>query len=295
MKAIDSFHRFFFDHPLDHVSGIQLVEFMSQVTRSMQRVQNKSNGQFFSTIQVSYDSFCLKETTTTNNIAEKVTSDQLNSYTGVIKQGGQKITNAVFEFSKTPLTTRKQKLKPNKKYKAVKPCPRSWVNKNSSENVLISKVVMFEEHVGVWLLPSKDLDVLGDKNSKTIDLVYLMETCRQSSRVFHRFLMTEQLNQKQSVLPPIKGMMAILKSMKISLSRPIGKTESVFLECINVPSVRIGRNHLFCGKTIIQVQNQIVGSFEMKSLLLDQAIYKNWRDDGVSAVFQTETFSTENS
>jgi hypothetical protein len=69
--VVDETHPYFFDHPLDHVTGVHLIEGMLQLVE----VSEGSADRYVRTIRVTFPRFCEKDRATTLEIAPTVEGD----------------------------------------------------------------------------------------------------------------------------------------------------------------------------------------------------------------------------
>ncbi|MDQ1265996.1 MAG: hypothetical protein QG635_1148, partial [Bacteroidota bacterium] len=238
--VIDEGHSFFFDHSLDHISGMQITEAMNEVVKTAYLYKYRlmpDNPIFIKEIDVSFNSFCKKNIESLVRLTQEVKEEnEKNIYFQTeILQENDIVAKGKYILSQEPVNTIRipkghEGREGNEDHGClnhIEPCDKKIVNKNNPENVLISHVLRDEKskEIGCWLLFSNKHRFFGDFAGAYVDSIVLLEACRQSFRAFTEYL------QEQKEIEPIYNskIMGILKSHNIVLARLISKDEQIYL------------------------------------------------------------------
>ncbi|WP_152827040.1 AfsA-related hotdog domain-containing protein [Fertoeibacter niger] len=222
---VDKAHPFFFDHPLDHVPGLLLLE------AAVQAAQNRAQKPcFVSMIKAEF----IQYTTFDTPILVETQDDAVNGQPICRVEISQNGTpRARCDVQLTPLVSPMPRPHPalHRAERALPPCASQPLNKLRPENVLISTPVITDTFVEARLLPMSRSCLLAE-TVKTVHPLYLLEAFMQVQRY---------LNATQEGDRRIRD---ILTGVSIMQTAPLADlSEGVYLRSARefVPS---GRSHM---------------------------------------------------
>ncbi|WP_054749717.1 AfsA-related hotdog domain-containing protein [Ruminiclostridium josui] len=269
---IDETHPFFFDHELDHVSGMQLLEGMSQLTRAGFLYSSGTSPLtplFIPEINVSYHGYCVKEEESWAKATLIKSNNAGYHFSAEIIQNNTKTASGKFTILENRFKyehTEDSDLTPAGEFA---PCNQLIVNKQNPLNVLISDVINENGDIGCYFIFQPDNPYFNDFKGEYIDSVVLAEACRQSFRAFgYYFSSQNQPTSSENLIP-------VLKSIKIKIKRPLHKKERIFLKKSKYDVINVGNNSILELKGIITSNDLKQGSFEIQSLLLEESYISN--------------------
>lgn len=272
--VVDERHPFFFDHPLDHVSGLHLAEAMGQIAKTGQLLSlGLESGEplFVSEIRLAFHDYCDK----TNKAIVRAAAEPgreagapLAHYMAEIVQEGRIAATGTYiimpGYAVEPIAQPEELVD----IFPAEPAHPEIVNKHSPVNVLISRAESTEEKGSLKcrLCIHPENSYFNDQPGPWLDTIVLLEACRQSLRVFaHAW---HEPGDKQPA-----GLLPVLKSMHIKLEHPIVRTADVSLESEPFETLQVGDNHILEMKGRIRVGGMEMGSYEIQSLLLTEAFF----------------------
>jgi polyketide synthase PksN len=281
---VDETNPFFFDHPLDHIPGLQLIAAMSELTKNGYLSQHNLEPQtplFISEIAIKFHNYCKKQFDTDIKAAVVPQTKKNNPlfFQSEVIQKNKIIANGNFTITKCP--TKKIANSARARNRLINPieigaCDQRIVNKNNALNVFISDKITGNDpqDIGFYLFPQPNNQFFQDFPGEFIDTVVLLEACRQTSRAFGYFLSEKGNSQAGSL-----GLIPILKSVNIKLKRPIYKQEQVFFKKANLDLINIGSNIMLEVKGIIIIDSSEIGFYEITSMILTTDFVANMEPD----------------
>ncbi|WP_315730367.1 MULTISPECIES: polyketide synthase dehydratase domain-containing protein, partial [unclassified Bradyrhizobium] len=275
--VVDETHPFFFDHPLDHVSGVHLIEAVNQICRVANSLEGGRN-LALTAAKFAFNSFCEKNIPTAVQVSLEGVQDDTRNYSCLATQGSRKLLTGHCSFSSI-----KESELSNPKF-AVQNyplCGKAVVNKTHEQNVFISELSTRAGGIGCWLRPVGDNRTFNcARKDRLIDAAYLIEACRQSAKLFAgRSGENDPLCNAPAASGPREAL-GVLKSIEISMRRPVGIRDAVFLAPGESTVTTAGNNSLVDSRCNLFVDDVQIGSFEMRALLLSAKTYANWRVAG---------------
>jgi len=248
-------HMFFFDHPLDHVSGLHLIEAMLQaVAVDYQRSggAKSAHNLFFSEINVEFINICPKiedvriEATVlpfrdfddaTKLYSLSVLSDRQVYCTGSIRVGqvdGRATDDSASEAG------------------FEKACRPDSVNKNNPDNVLVSEADSDSGAYRFHVRPLTTHPYFSDPKGAFTPTIYLLEAFRQTQRYIDIHFSDAKNREKNS----------LLTQLGIRMSVPVSRKTAVMMHAwqeISQPKDS-ERKHVFInGRARIRAGQQDVG------------------------------------
>jgi hypothetical protein len=271
---VDETHPFFFDHPLDHVSGVHLIEAVNQICH----VANRLEGGRYEALTVAkfaFNSFCEKTTHATVKVSLEGTQDETRNYSCLVTQDGRDLLTGRCSFSSI---AEFDALEPKIAVPNYSLCDKMIVNKADEQNVFISELTTQAGKMGCWLRPASENRTFNcAQKDLLIDTVYLIEACRQSARLFGDRATENNSLSKNSTVSETGEIVGVLKSIEISMCRPVGIREAVFLTPGELTMISAGANKLVDSRCNLFVDDVQIGSFDMRVLILSANTYANWR------------------
>jgi polyketide synthase PksN len=286
---VDEGHPFFFDHPLDHISGMQLVESMIQMCSLACQYAFGRDGEiaYLMNSKVSFRNFCKKDQPSMLlAVAGEGKNDDkvLHYYSGEILQNGKPVASGLFGFQSLNVDERCQDGQPDTgmvtEMPDMVPCAADIINKTRPENVIISQVENAEMGMGCWMLPLRKHAFFSDHAYGLLHGAQILEACRQSLRAVEYSM---RKKQKQNLAFSHEGKMALLHDMSMSLKRPLRSRDVVFIKSMDPVITKVGNNILMRHETVLLVEGEDVGSCKVSAMVLEKEMYNGWRDDGISA------------
>ncbi|MFH0958134.1 MAG: AfsA-related hotdog domain-containing protein, partial [Pseudomonadota bacterium] len=289
---VDEDHPFYFDHPLDHVSGLQLIDAMNQLCLSGIFLANPdidASTLNMTKARISFDKFCKKTETAFVNCRQLPNLNQRQKYQCTVAQSGTRLTQAEFEFiSSIPWVIPGGNALGTEE---LIPCAKDIVNKVNADNVFITAAKQQDDWIYCQLLPLRETVIFSDRqNQKHLDAVHLIEASRQSLRAIE-YLIRKKVGNTGQERSNNNSTMGILKAVELFLERPVCSEEPVLFKTQTnfVSSYKVGSNMLIVSRIVIAASGQPIGHFEIKILLMDQTVYKRMRDDGVASLLQAKS------
>lgn len=168
---VDRAHPFFFDHPLDHVPGLLLLEAGVQAAHRQARSRC-----FVSSVDADFLNYTLFDRAVDLRTTMAGALGRLVCRTELVQDC---ILRARVEVTLTeigPLDPPHARGKTD-----LRPCPGGHLNKARPENVLITTPVLERDHVGATLLPLSRHCLFSD-SAEVVHPLYLLEAFMQVQR-----------------------------------------------------------------------------------------------------------------
>lgn len=166
---VDRDHPFFFDHPLDHIPGLLLIEGGVQFAQ-----RAAAPGQFVNRIEARFLKYALFDTPVVlNGAATQPGETQVT----LVQNGRLRATIATSTQVLTrPIAPGDQQATPE-----LIPCDGPVLNKERAENILISTPEQSGSEISTWILPGTGDCLLTDSDA-TIHPLHLLESFMQMQR-----------------------------------------------------------------------------------------------------------------
>jgi hypothetical protein len=266
-------HQFFFDHPLDHVSGVHQLEAMIQAVTTAHHTigsQDKNTPVYLKDIHVDYKYVCPK-----TGIAQiavhpvEFTEGCSNSelYTAHISNGKKNYCNAFFKLQPvdSDLESIPSKTAPSENCKFTA-CEKSNVNKSETMNVFISDPISSAgqmEGMIFDLRPLGDHPYFSDYPGNHVPSIYFLEAFRQTLRYL-------QMMQPDAASKTAESSVNLLLSLTLSLNRIVGRHEAVQIKIDQVQPKSVGRNLLVTATGRIMQDQLTLGFCKNRNMVLTQ-------------------------
>jgi hypothetical protein len=223
--VIDQSHSFFFDHPLDHVPGLLLVEAMNQLAEhEAYRASANAGALHTMSAEVTFSKFCVfGPQTSIIGDAQDADGRRIRAR---VEQAGVINCKGTFEYESYEIPAsqiRKQQAAFDEAAEqlSLTPCPKELVNKFDEANVMIDTPVRIGSTLNANVLPPHPRNVLVDNRYGLLPAVYLLEAYMQTQRYLNKLFM----RQNETI-----RMRDTLCGVSIRLLRPIRREERVRIE-----------------------------------------------------------------
>lgn len=261
---IDEEHPLFFDHPLDHVSGLHLAESMCQLARATELFTEHQEPRvpvFLKKLRFDFLSGCAKASARVS-----VRRDGLNkhSYRGAVVQNDAVSANGELVFDTFPDLDWSALSRPLETRRIRK----GRVNKSHAENVLLADFNADEDRFHAHLSVSPKADFYCDFVGPALDSIVILEAVRQMMRAI-------STRQKQASLKTMAGW---LKHMEVTLDRPVAFGESLKIVADTNSSFAVG------GAALLAVQGTLasadsttpIGTFSVAGTAVSADLLQVW-------------------
>jgi hypothetical protein len=257
--VIDQSHPFFFDHPLDHIPGLLLIEAMNQLAEH-EAYRASANAGALHTIsaEVTFSKFCVFGPHT-SIIADA--QDAGRRIRARVEQAGVINCKGRFEFEsyEIPISQiRKQQAAFNESagQLSLAPCPKQLVNKFDEANVIIDMPIRNGSTLNANVLPPHPRNVLVENRYGLLPAVYLLEAYMQTQRYLNKVFM----RQNETI-----RMRDTLCDVSIRLLRPVRREEGVRIEH-TIAENGVPKTGLRLQRGALYVARECIGECNVKTL-----------------------------
>jgi A-factor biosynthesis hotdog domain len=255
---VDEHHPYFFDHPLDHVPGILILEGILQLLETA-----LPEGHFVCGIRLQFKQFCEKTSPTLIRLRAEPAGG--HRYAVQVTQDGVEAAHCEAEIAPQPAA--RQATVPAPRSAKPRPDPR-YVHKFDAENVLITEL---EDTVpGVRcacdLLPPPGGHVLNEGGVDSWPLLYVFEATRQF------VMMVAHLREEVPLDMPMN-----LVSIRLRLDQPAPRGEFLHFECARQPVKRIGRMIMADIAVELHAPWGRIGESSIQAQVVDEETYRRQR------------------
>jgi 3-oxoacyl-(acyl-carrier-protein) synthase len=283
-------HPFFFDHPLDHVSGLHLGAAMSEavkVAHLYRRGLPADTAFFIAEVELDFLDICAKydDILIRVTLDESVDADAAHSlYRAVVMQSARAMVRGAYVVQHLGAPEQSSRIAASLP-DSVMPADCKDVNKLNVANVLLSRLhgvpASGEKSTaipGCWLVPQSDSSFFTDFPGGVIDTLVLAEAARQCLRIFAS---TQPGNNPGENTAHRADNVDLLKTLKLQLTRPVFWSEAVYLELSLYDTLEIGSATRLQIDGRFLVAGQEVGRFLSTGLSLGAALHREWNQMGI--------------
>ncbi len=262
--VINETHPLFFDHPLDHVSGLHLAEAICQLTRATELCQNHHDPRaavFIRHLRFDFPAICAKQPAEVSVRPDPV---RPLGYRGEVRQAGVVVAQGQLVFASLdglPNAPPPDNAIPRRLRKGR-------VNKTHADNVLLAGLTRDEVRLRARLSVAPKAGFYNDFVGPALDGIVLLEAVRQVMRA----ISTEE------AVTGDKSRLGLLRQLEVALDRPIRKDESVEFSAGADGSMVVG------GAALLSVQGDIlapgtgqrIGRFSTSATQITQELQRAW-------------------
>src|SRR5262249_53866024 len=222
---VDESHPYFFDHPLDHVPGILILEGTLQLVELL-----VPDNPYVASLDLSFKRFCEKDRPTILT-ARPISGDTGMAYRIQVSQDGVQAAVCDLGFASIPRLLGRSLGEPPGCPARATPDPR-YLHKHRPENVLVTELeeAMPGQRYCCDMLPPPGGHILDQGGTGDYSLLYLLETTRQF------VMLLAHLIEKIPLGMPIN-----LASIRVSLTEPVPRGDRLRLFCSPQPIQRLGQ------------------------------------------------------
>jgi acyl transferase domain-containing protein/NADP-dependent 3-hydroxy acid dehydrogenase YdfG len=269
--VVDQSHPFLFDHPLDHISGLHLGAAMSEAVKvaHMHRYGlAPETAVCVSTLALDFVEVCRKQP---EALVQVVATSAHDEYTASVSQEGRVMVRASFTVhGGAPRPSGASAPPPG-----LRPASPHTLNKRNEANVLLSEVQGGADRPGCWLLAPGVASFVTDFPGRMIDSVVLAEAARQGLRLFS----ATGPGQPEPAARRV-AQVDLLKTLEVSLQRPLYWDEGVYLELLACDRFEVGSAARLRIDGAFLVAGAQVGRFSASALSLSPALHQQWDPSG---------------
>lgn len=262
--VIDETHPLFFDHPLDHVSGLHLAEAICQLTRATELCQNHHDPRatvFLRQLRFDFPAICAKQQA---EVSVRPDPARPLGYRGEVRQAGVVVAQGQLVFASLdglPDAPLPDNAMPRRLRKGR-------VNKTHAENVLLAGLARKEGRLRTRLSVAPKAGFFNDFVGPALDGIVLLEAVRQVMRA----ISTEEAATGD------KSRLGLLRQLEVTLDRPIRKDEAVEFSADTEGSMVVGGAALLSvqGEILAPGDGQRIGRFSTSATQITQELQRAW-------------------
>lgn len=262
--VIDETHPLFFDHQLDHVSGLQLAEAICQLTRATELCHNHHDPQaavFIRQLRFDFPAICAKQPA---EVSVRPDPARPLGYRGEVRQAGVVVAQGQLVFGSMdglPDASPPDNAMPRRLRKGR-------VNKTHADNVLLAGLAREEGRLRALLSVAPKAGFYNDFVGPSLDGIVLLEAVRQVMRA----ISTEEATTGD------KSRLGLLRQLEVTLNRPIRRDEAVEFSAGTEGSMVVG------GAALLSVQGDIlapgtgqrIGRFSTLATQITEELQRAW-------------------
>jgi len=265
--VIDESHPLFFDHPLDHVSGLHLAEGISQLVRADVLCRDGADPVdpvFLRRMKFEFPSFCQKAETQIT--AQRLSKNAAHDYHGEAVQNGILVARGHLWVGEIPYES--NPTQPSSKGRRVS---RQRVNKNLAENVLLSDLKYDGMSASALLSVAKAAGFYNDFNGPFRDTIVVLEAVRQLMRSYG----TRSTSKAESY-----GSVSFLRDVSVQLDRPVYTNETVAFKASADDSIAVGDAAVLTvsGQILEAVSGREIGQFSTSAATIPRQLKDAWEE-----------------
>lgn len=262
---IDESHPLFFDHPLDHVSGLHLSEAISQLVRADVLCRDGADPRdpvFLRRMKFEFPNFCQKAATQIT--AQRLSTTTGYDYHGEAVQNGKTVARGRLSVGDIPSAFTPPEPAPKGRRVA-----RQRVNKHLAENVLLSDLKYDGMAATALLSVAKAAGFYNDFNGPLRDSIVLLEAVRQ--------LMRSYATRSAGKVARSDGV-TFLRDVSVKLDRPVYTSETVAFKASADDSIAVGSAAVLIvsGQILEAVSGREIGEFSTSAATIPQQLKDTW-------------------
>ena len=269
--VVDQTHPFFFDHPLDHVSGLHLAEAMAATAKAAflaGRGLPTETPLFLSELSLAFPAMCALEPAALVEARCAAPQEPAALFLARVEQKDLAVAEATLRLEALPAGAVVSTLHTA----SPQAISQEAVNKTRAENVLLSA-------------PRKDADGrlcfalllpgmrtwATDFPGNAVDTVVLAEAVRQTLRA------SVFAGGGKAGEPAPAGTVGILRGIEVRLTRPLQRTEATELVLDELENMAVGATRHVRTAGRILVSGTEAGTFSASALAVSGAVHQAWR------------------
>ncbi|MFN0104692.1 MAG: beta-ketoacyl synthase N-terminal-like domain-containing protein [Bryobacteraceae bacterium] len=254
---VDENHPYFFDHPLDHVPGILMLEGILQLAEL-----NMGAGEYLQSIDLKFRKFCEKD----RPAEMRARPSGPRASTIEVEQDGAVLATCGVETAPIPadIALPRHDTGPG----LVRFGDPRMLHKRDPENVLVTEYspVRGRDAFQCDLLPPADGHILSEGTARHLSMLYILETARQFIMLLAHVHEGIPLDQPMNLI-----------RIKVWQNRPIPRQARLRFECAKQPVQRIGGMVLAELELTLKSGGHTLGGARIKSQVVDKETYLQQR------------------
>jgi hypothetical protein len=254
--VVDEGHPYFFDHPLDHVSGILMVEGMLQSVEAADVTRDT----YLRHLRLTFPRFCEKDAPITLEVTQASEGGRRSCRA---LQAGVPVCTLKFHADRAPAPARAA---PQERARAT-PANAKALHKSNAANVLIEAWRVRDGVAECSLLAPPAGHQLAEGDPNYYSPVYVLETSRQ--------LVTGLAHTEYGVP---QGMPMNLVGVDIALEAPLPRAAQITLRHKLKPIPAAGSNTFAHFELELVVGGQVLGNCRLTAQLLTKEAYLRVRN-----------------
>lgn len=266
--VVDETHPYFFDHPLDHVPGLLLIEGLVQLLEvATQGSLSKASDRtvFVREIDVLFTKWCEKDRPVILWL-EKGSGypEPGGAFVSKAEQGNEIVgrvrlkTDAVQKGRPAPETHRHHVSEPTSKH--------AFLHKHRPENVVVSELKSAGDRFFVEALSPPASHILADGDPELHSCVYLLEASRQCSLMITHAVGGVPLDLSM-----------ILLSARMTLRRPAFRHERLTIAFVPETRSAFSPNAIGSMNLLLSADDEVLGRASLHALIVDSEEYRRQR------------------
>lgn len=208
--TVDPQHPFFFDHPLDHVPGLLLIDGMFRLSRSLAERGAPAGSVSLRGLDIEFSRYCLMDSPVELRCQEL--DSPTPSHVIEVWQDGTHRARGRYEWGLTEAAPVPTATGRSGKAEPAPPCDRNLVGKTNPVNVMIGAPWFLDNQLHAGIVPPHPENGLVETPVETYAPLYLLEAFMQTQRY---------LNQLSSMKKPTARMRDTLVGVSIHLLQRI--------------------------------------------------------------------------
>lgn len=285
LLKVDESHPYFFDHPLDHVSGMHLAQAMSDVTKASYLNHHRlpqNSALLIKEVDMKFPNTCNKDDECKVVSRLLKSDDHHDYYDATITQNGIVVAKASLlmmaiepnSIQNNQGNNQKNNPKNNQEpyhYDAlVKPV---LVNKHKQENALLTSLYQHNEKMRCHMLIHPDAVYYHDFTGQHVDSIVMTEAVRQSLRLAVPAFYPDFIESFEQQSQPYHS---FLKDISLQLKKPVYLDKAIMIELIQCDLSETGSAKYFELSGDILYDDIKHGSFSVSALMMSDSLLKKW-------------------
>ncbi|MBI4509976.1 MAG: hypothetical protein HY698_10110 [Deltaproteobacteria bacterium] len=266
---VDESHPYFFDHALDHVPGILLLEGglqLVELVASSAAARPPGTEIFVDEVRMAFSKFCEKDRPVEIRLHRdgvEALASQASAFTGTIEQDGQSLASIHFRVAQAQSVA----------VGASRPVPkrprptRELLHKHGDEQVLVLPLEPCGN--GTFAcepLPPPTGHIFEDGSPSFLSPLYLLEIARQATMLVAHTVENIPL-----------GLPMNLVDVRLALEKPISRSEPLRLEIAPLKQVHLGTTHIARVQVLLCGMTGVLGRVEITAQVVDAETYQKQR------------------
>jgi polyketide synthase PksN len=288
--VVDTTHAFFFDHPLDHVSGMHLgaaMQQLAELNRAWSQASLPEQGSFYTAqLALNFRDLCQLSPQPVMHVKHQFhQADQ--TYEVIAEQQGRTVAEGIFvmrslnaqQVAGNTLSNTAADLKQSPPHH--QPVAASRVNKHNPVNVLLGDPVGTQDLTqtsgfGAWLVDRTRHSFFNETPGRPINIFVFAEAARQLLRLFGPDQQAHPVQNQHLAAPQDGARVELLNKIEVSLLRPLYWTEPIYLDLQIRNILQVGDATRLRYEGQLMVDGVSAGQFACEAMSLSAELQRQW-------------------